>query len=112
MVAVSKSRTRTASTRAEIAEQTGSQQLQLHCVDLSSLDSVRRFANDMPDRPIHALVHNAGVLPSERTMTEEGLELCLATNLVGPFLMTALLMPRLAQAEQPRIGACQFRGNV
>ena len=88
---------------AEIAEQTGSQQLQLHCVDLSSLDSVRRFANDMPDRPIHALVHNAGVLPSERTMTEEGLELCLATNLVGPFLMTALLWPRLAQAEQPRI---------
>ena len=27
----------------------------------------------------------------------------MATNLVGPFLMTALLWPRLAQADQPRI---------
>ena len=57
----------------------------------------------MEDIPIHALVHNAGVLPAERHITEDGLELCLATNLVGPFLLTALLWPRLAMASAPRI---------
>jgi dehydrogenase/reductase SDR family protein 12 len=87
----------------EIREQSGSARVELRILDLSSLADIRRFAEEWDDTPIDALVHNAGVLPSERQITEDGLELCLATNLVGPFLLTALLWPALASAPSPRI---------
>jgi NAD(P)-dependent dehydrogenase (short-subunit alcohol dehydrogenase family) len=45
------------------------------------------------------LVYNAGVLPDRRAPTADGLELALATNLVGPFLLTGLLLPALESAK-------------
>lgn len=64
-------------------------------VDLSDFASVRRFADALDAAAIDVLVHNAGVLPAERQTTPDGLELTAATNLVGPFLLTHLLWPRL-----------------
>jgi dehydrogenase/reductase SDR family member 12 len=71
--------------------------------DLADLDDVRRYAADARDRLIalHGLVHNAGVLPAERTETAAGHELCLATHVLGPFLLTRELLPLLRAGAPP-----------
>ncbi|RDI32127.1 SDR family NAD(P)-dependent oxidoreductase [Lentzea flaviverrucosa] len=87
--------------RAEIvAAAPGASVLVRHC-DVSSLESVRRFAAEI-DR-VDVLVHNAGVLPQERAVTAEGHELTFATHVLGPLLMTELLRPLLAASADPRV---------
>lgn len=76
-----------------------------YLADLSSLDSVRRLASELlagEDR-IDVLVNNASVLAGERTRTQDGFELTLATNLLGPFLLTNLLIPRMVRSAPARI---------
>ena len=78
---------------AEIAECTGSDSLELEVCDVSSLASVREFVAGFSTRveSLDALVNNAGVMPRERTHTDEGFELTFATNVLGPFLLTRML---------------------
>ena len=61
-----------------------------HALDVSLLADVRAFA-DAWEGPLHAIVHNAGVMPPERGETAEGHELTLATHVLGPHLLTRLL---------------------
>ena len=82
---------------------TGNRQVHLDVVDLSSLDSVRAFAERLSCRRVDILVNNAGVLPESFQRTSSGLELTLSTNLVGPFLLTELLIPRLLEAKDSRV---------
>jgi NAD(P)-dependent dehydrogenase (short-subunit alcohol dehydrogenase family) len=65
--------------------------------DLSDLDAVREFAATFSEQVprLHALVHNAGVLPPERRTSAQGHELTLATHVLGPHLMTGLLADTL-----------------
>ena len=49
------------------------------------------------------LVNNAGALASERTLSVDGIELTFATNVLGPFLLTNLLLPLLEQSKPARI---------
>jgi dehydrogenase/reductase SDR family member 12 len=65
--------------------------------DVSSLRSVRDFARRFRDEhpTLHVLVNNAGVLSAERSLSVDGYELALATNVLGPFLLTGLLVPAL-----------------
>lgn len=78
-------------------------------LDLASLESVREFAAQISSRPIDVLINNAGVMaPKYRLETKEGLELQFGTNVVGHFVLTALLLPALEQSaalhgERPRI---------
>lgn len=71
--------------------------------DVSSLADVRRYAAEVRDREaaVHGLVHNAGVMPPERTETAEGHELALATHVLGPFLLTRELRPALRAGASP-----------
>ncbi|MGH3425260.1 MAG: SDR family NAD(P)-dependent oxidoreductase, partial [Nocardioidaceae bacterium] len=73
--------------------------------DVSDLDDVRRYAADLAGRTdsLHALVHNAGVMPPERTESAQGHELALATHVLGPFLLTDLLRERLAADADARV---------
>lgn len=91
--------------RARLSEQTGSDRLHLHLCDVSSLASVREFANRFTaaNHELHVLVNNAGVMPPQRTTTAEGFELTFATNVLGPFLLTALLLPALRQGAPSRV---------
>ncbi len=81
--------------RRSVTDQAGNPQVELHLIDLSSLDSVRAFAQGFAAPRIDVLIHNAGLLAPERQTSPEGLELATATHLVGPFLLTALLRERL-----------------
>lgn len=68
-----------------------------HC-DVSDLDSVRSFAKALSatGEPLHGIVHNAGSLPPTRTESAQGHELTMALHVLGPVLMTDLLVPALA----------------
>jgi dehydrogenase/reductase SDR family member 12 len=73
--------------------------------DVSSLRSVREFARRFRDEhgELHVLVNNAGVLAAERSLSVDGYELALATNVLGPFLLTGLLAPALEAAKASTI---------
>lgn len=81
--------------RRDLVASTPSAQLTVAPIDLSDFGSIRRYVDGHAPSTIDVLVHNAGVLPAERRTTADGLELTVATNLVGPFLLTHLLWPRL-----------------
>ena len=66
--------------------------------DISDLDAVRRYAGGLSE-PIHALIHNAGVMPPKRTESPQGHELTLATHVLGPLLLTELLKPLLVNGR-------------
>jgi NAD(P)-dependent dehydrogenase (short-subunit alcohol dehydrogenase family) len=86
-----------------IRQQTGSQRVSVEALDVSSLASVRAAAARLSARPVDVLVHNAGVLPGERIETADGLELTLATHVVGPFLLTRLLRGALEKSDAGRV---------
>jgi dehydrogenase/reductase SDR family member 12 len=102
---VVRSRERGERSRERIAGASGSTAVKLHVCDLSSLSSVRGFASGFlaSGGSLDVLVNNAGVLPSERKHTEEGFELTFATNVLGPFLLTSLLLPALIRAAPSRV---------
>jgi len=83
--------------RQELIADTNSENIFLHQIDVSSMESVRAFANSFlsTEKPIHCLVHNAGILANARNETPEGNESTFATHVLGPFLLTGLLRPRL-----------------
>ncbi|XP_003973611.2 retinol dehydrogenase 11 isoform X2 [Takifugu rubripes] len=89
----------------EISEKTGNPDVHLRLVDVSSLDSVREFAKGIleEEKALHILVNNAGVsgLPSE--LTKDGLEISFATNHLGPFLLTTLLLDLMKRSAPARI---------
>ncbi len=80
--------------------------------DISELADVRRFSESFLARrgSLDVLVNNAGVLSPSREETEEGFELTFATNVLGPFLLTSLLLPALAATETPRVIAVSSGG--
>jgi NAD(P)-dependent dehydrogenase (short-subunit alcohol dehydrogenase family) len=63
-------------------------------LDLADQSSVRAFP-DLIDGPIDILINNAGTLTDRRTDTVDGFEMTLGTNLLGPFALTNLLLPRV-----------------
>ena len=73
--------------------------------DLSLLAEVRQLAGRLTESSpkIDVLINNVGVLLPERTETDEGLEMSFATNLAGQFLLTNLLLPRLAESGPARV---------
>jgi dehydrogenase/reductase SDR family protein 12 len=89
--------------RNELVTKTGNPNIHVSIVDVGNLDSIRSFVEECPVSHIDVLVHNAGVLPSERTDSPQGIESTLATNLVGPLALTAGLMERLQSGRKPRI---------
>ncbi len=71
-------------------------------LDLASLVSVRRAASEALGRftRIDVLVNNAGVFSRSWAASPEGFELSMATNHLGPFLFTNLLMPAFAKGSR------------
>lgn len=73
-------------------------------LDLDRLDTVRALAARIDTfGPIDAIVHNAGAMFAERSMTEDGLERTWQVHGVAPFLLTMLLLPHLATRPDPRV---------
>ncbi len=74
-------------------------------VDLSSLNEVKKFAHQFGshyDR-LDLLINNAGIMMSPYKVTEDGFENQLATNYIGHFALTGLLLPLLTGTSGSRI---------
>ncbi|EJD37537.1 NAD(P)-binding protein [Auricularia subglabra TFB-10046 SS5] len=74
-------------------------------VDLGSFASVRAGAAQLlaeNDR-IDVLINNAGVTSHALEKSADGIELNFATNHIGHFLFTKLLLPTLCKSHNPRI---------
>lgn len=73
-------------------------------LDVSDLESVRRAAADYLEsgEPLDVLVNNAGIAGT-RALSPQGFDVTYATNHIGPFLLTNLLLPRLRESLQGRI---------
>jgi dehydrogenase/reductase SDR family member 12 len=88
-----------------IREVTGASDVRVEVCNMSSIASVRELASRILSRddPVHVLVHNAGVLLHERRESPEGVELTFATNVLGPYLLTTLLLDRLKRSAPSRV---------
>ncbi|KAI1135047.1 NAD(P)-binding protein [Hypoxylon sp. FL0543] len=103
-------------TADEVSKMSPVTELRTLDVDLSSLAAVRRAAetvNKWVDVPhIDMLVNNAGITAVPRTITAEGFERHFATNYLGHFLLTNLLMPKVLAAEAPRVVNVGSDGHI
>lgn len=80
--------------------------LQFESVDLANLSSVRGLAERLNQRlpRLDVLINNAAIMaPPERGTSADGFELQLATNYLGHFALTGLLVPLLRQSDDPRV---------
>ncbi|MFF7775556.1 oxidoreductase [Streptomyces tanashiensis] len=79
--------------------------LDVRPLDLADLASVRAFADRMLAEHPHldVLVNNAGVMAPPRTLSPQGHELQFATNHLGHFALTGLLLDLLAAGTDPRV---------
>ncbi len=75
-----------------------------HRADLSSMADIVRLADSYLESgtPLHGLVNNVGVMIHERTVTDEGWELTYATNLLGQYVLTRRLLPRMIESAPAR----------
>jgi len=88
---------------ASLRRHSGNPNVHFAPLDVSRLGSVRVFAARFPRERVDVLVHNAGVLPARREETEDGIELALATNVIGPFELTRLLEAKLRASAGARV---------
>ena len=72
---------------------------------MSDFDSVRAVAAQVADEldVLDVLVHNAGSLSPQRAVAGDGTELTLASQLLGPFLLTSVLLPNLSRSDPGRV---------
>ncbi|GAA4082691.1 oxidoreductase [Nonomuraea soli] len=79
--------------------------LAVHQLDLLDLDSVRRFADELHAEAtaIDVLVNNAGIGTVPRRLSPQGVESQFATNHLGHFALTGLLLDRLAAGRDPAV---------
>lgn len=91
--------------RDDLARSTGNEHLETVIADMGDLDAVRAAAEDVAGRvdELDVLIHNAGALSNDRRETETGVEVTVASQVLGPHLMTTLLLDRLRAAAPGRV---------
>jgi NAD(P)-dependent dehydrogenase (short-subunit alcohol dehydrogenase family) len=86
-----------------IRKELPSAELEVAALDLASLDSVRAFAGRYPHERLDLLINNAGVMAPPYTKTIDGFELQFATNHLGHFALTGLLLDKLLATPHARV---------
>lgn len=106
VVILARNRDKAAATRQRIIAATGNQRVDVVIADLSALQQVRDVAAQLHDKysRLDVLVNNAGLMfGAEREVSADGYEMTLATNHLGPFLLTSLLFDLLQKSPAARI---------
>ena len=97
---------RVAAVAAEVARATGNPAVDSVGVeDIARLSETRHVAEELLERypRIDILINNAGAFFRRREDTSEGLERTFALNVLSPFLLTSLLVPRLVESAPARV---------
>ena len=91
----------------EIRHASGREDVELIGLDLASLASVRKCAEEFAERfdRLDVLVNNAGIALTRgpRQLTHDGIEMQFGVNHVGHFLLTRLLLPLIRKSAPARI---------
>jgi dehydrogenase/reductase SDR family protein 13 len=89
----------------EIKQETGNDQIGFVALDLSDLSSVRKCAEELlaSEPKIHGLINNAGLVAKRGASTKDGYQMTFATNHLGHYLLTRLLLDRMKQTGDARI---------
>lgn len=101
----------------EIIASTGNKRVNTMKIDMGSQSSIKEFAEVYSqnfDR-LDVLIHNAAnfdLTMKHPVMTEDGLETIFATNHVGPFLLTNLLLDLLKNSAPSRVITIASKGLV
>ena len=99
----------------DVREAAGSSKVDLMQLDLSSQASIRHFAAEFMQRyaRLDVLIHNAANFDhtlKKPTLTEDGIETIFATNHIGVFLLTHLLLDTLKASAPSRIITVASKG--
>jgi NAD(P)-dependent dehydrogenase (short-subunit alcohol dehydrogenase family) len=91
--------------RREVMSSAHNQNVELLLADLSSQTSIRAAVTEFTTahRRLDVLVNNAGMSSPMRHETADGIEAVFATNHLGPFLLTNLLLPVLTASAPARV---------
>ena len=86
-------------------KESGSKDLVLMKLDLSSLKSVKDFAKEVLSKysKLHILINNAGIMMCPYSKTEDGFEMQIGTNHFGHFVLTNLLLKALKEGTPSRV---------
>lgn len=105
VVMVVRNQERGENARAEIIRVTGNDVAHVMICDVSSIESIRHFAEEFKRRndKLHVLINNAGGYFSKRQITTDGFERTLALNYLGPVVLTHELLPMLRYSAPSRI---------
>jgi len=105
IVMVARDKDKGEAAQLEVRTRSGNKDVDLMVADLSSQDSVRELAHDFKSRykRLNVLVNNAGIFLPKRIVTVDGLEATFATNHLGHFLLTNLLLDLLKASSPSRI---------
>ncbi|MCU0310824.1 MAG: SDR family NAD(P)-dependent oxidoreductase [Acidimicrobiales bacterium] len=105
VVLLGRDRDRTGRVADEIVGATGNDRVSVALADMADPEAVRRAADEILDAhpAIDTLIHNAGALHPDRREAQDGTELTVAAQVVGPFLLTAQLFDRLRASAPSRV---------
>ncbi|TKJ23600.1 MAG: short-chain dehydrogenase [Promethearchaeota archaeon Loki_b32] len=105
VVMLCRNKTRGEEAQNEIITKSGNKSIDLLLADLSSQSSIRQFVSEFEKKydKLDVLINNAGVNPSKRYETIDGIEKAFAINTLAPFLLTNLLLPILKNSVPARI---------
>ncbi|XP_076035433.1 retinol dehydrogenase 11-like [Oratosquilla oratoria] len=99
----------------EIRKATGNNLVEVQLLDTSSLASVRKFAKNFlkNEKRLDVLILNAGIIgPSKLTFTDEDNEITIATNHLGHFLLTNILLGLMKKSSPSRIVTVSSRAHT
>jgi NAD(P)-dependent dehydrogenase (short-subunit alcohol dehydrogenase family) len=90
---------------AQIAASAPNSDVEVMALDLSSLASIRAFADafHLQHPALHVLCNNAGVMAIPYRTTADGFEMQFGTNHLGHFALTGLLLDRLLASDYARV---------
>jgi NAD(P)-dependent dehydrogenase (short-subunit alcohol dehydrogenase family) len=97
--------------RQQMIAETGNDDVEIMGLDLSNLQSVRDFADQIKAKFDHIdlLMNNAGTLETGYHRTVDGLERTVGVNYVGPYLLTRLLIPLMSKGSRiVNMSSCSF----
>ncbi|KAL6175260.1 hypothetical protein ACLB2K_051902 [Fragaria x ananassa] len=88
--------------KARIVSEFPDSEIVVMALDLSSLTSVRNFVSEFEslNLSLNLLINNAGKFAHEHAISEDGIELTFATNYLGHFLLTKLLLNKMIQTAE------------
>ncbi len=91
--------------REELRRASGNDRIAAFVLDLASIRSIRAFVGEVAARypAVDILVNNAGITTQSHELTEDGFERTFATNALGPYVLTRLLMPHFSAGGDSRV---------